>query len=294
MSIRTIGIVGQGDMGSAVSAACARSGYRVATDLSGRSAHTLSLARDAGSEDLGSLDALVTESDLLLSILPPAAADGFAVRVVDAMRRVDRRPLFADGNAVSPATAAAIAARLEAVGAACLDVGIVGPPPRADRPLPTRFYVSGARRAELLSLDVPELRLVDMGEPVGRASAIKVAYASLNKGTDALHTAVLLMAEAAGVRSELMTELQWSQNDVAARMRRRVPYLAATAARYVGEMREIAATYREAGVTSAFHEGAEWIYATLAETPLAAETRATLPSERSLDEAIEVFSAVRR
>jgi hypothetical protein len=88
-----------------------------------------------------------------------------------------------------------------------------------------------------------------------------------------------------------MTELMWSQADTAERMRRRVPYLAATAARYVGEMREIAATYRDAGVTPGFHEGAEWVYTRLAATPLAAETRATLPALRTLDEALEVFCA---
>jgi hypothetical protein len=57
-------------------------------------------------------------------------------------------------------------------------------------------------------------------------------------------------------------------------------------------MREIAATYRDAGVTPKFHEGAEWVYARLAATPLAAETRATLPAQRTLDEALELYCAV--
>ena len=289
--MRSIGIVGQGDMGSAVAAALARQGYRVVTSLAGRSAHTRALAARAGSEDLGSLEAVVAEADMLLSILPPAAADAFAAEVVSAMSAAGRRPLYADCNAVSPATVISIAARFAGIEAPFVDVGIVGPAPRADRTLPTRFYVSGAPRAELLEVAAPELSLIDLGEAVGRASAIKMAYASLNKGTDALHTAVLLMAESLGVRAELMAELERSQADVADRMRRRVPFLAATSKRYVGEMREIAATYREAGVTPGFHEGAEWVYATLAASALASETRATLPAERSLDEAIDAFAA---
>lgn len=294
MDNRTIAIVGQGDMGSAVAAACVRRGYRVVTDLSGRSRQTRALAEAAGSEDLGSLETLVDAADLVLGILPPAAADGFAARVVAAMVAAGRRPLYADCNAVSPATVATIGARFDAIDAEFLDVGIVGPAPRPERSLPTRFYVSGAARAALLGLDVPEVRPIDLGTTLGRASAIKMAYASLNKGTDALHTAVLLAADALGVRAELMTELQWSQADVVERMQRRVPYLAATAARYVGEMHEIAATYHDAGVTPGFHEGAKWVYATLARTPFATETRATLPADRTLDEAIEVFSAARR
>jgi 3-hydroxyisobutyrate dehydrogenase-like beta-hydroxyacid dehydrogenase len=292
MDNRTIAIVGQGDMGSAVSAACVRRGYRVVTDLSGRSPHTCALAEAAGSEDVGSLEALVGQADVVLSILPPARAADFAARVAAAMRATGRRPLYADCNAVSPATVAALGARFDAIGAAFVDVGIVGPAPRVECRLPTRFYIAGPARAALLALDVAELRLVDLGETIGRASAIKMAYASLNKGTDALHTAVLLAAESLGVRDELMTELEWSQAETAQRMRRRVPYLAATAARYVGEMREIAATYRDAGVTPKFHEGAEWVYARLAATPLAAETRATLPAQRTLDEALELYCAV--
>jgi hypothetical protein len=53
-------------------------------------------------------------------------------------------------------------------------------------------------------------------------------------------------------------------------------------------------SYRDARVTPLFHEGAEWLYATLARTPLAGETRATLPEHRSLDEALEIFCAVSR
>jgi hypothetical protein len=133
--------------------------------------------------------------------------------------------------------------------------------------------------------------MIDMGERVGAASALKMAYAALNKGTDALHTAVLLAAERLGVRTPLMQEFEFSQAEAVARMRARVPYLAATAERYVGEMAEIAATFESVGVTPQLHLGAEWVYARLAATSLAAETRATLPSSRTLDEALAVFSA---
>lgn len=289
--MQTIAVVGQGDMGSAVSAALARAGFRVVTDLSGRSAHTRQLAAAAGSEDLGSLKRLVGEADLVLSIVPPAEAAGFAAQVLNAIEPSSHRPLFADCNAVAPATLARMAAPFEQAGIGFVDIGIVGPAPRPGGALPTRFYVSGSERAALLDWQVPELRFVDMGAELGRASAIKMAYASLNKATDALLTAVLMTAERLGVRAELMAELDASQAEAAKRMRARIPFLAATAARYTGEMREIAATYSAAGVTPRFHEGAEWLFDVLAKTPLAQETRATLPAERSLDEALAAFCA---
>jgi len=291
MTAATIAIIGTGDMGSAVGAALARSGFRVVTDSSGRSPLSRKLAAEAGFEDLGSLEAVVGEADLLLSILPPARALTFADRVAGVLEATRANLVFADCNAIAPATAAAIAGLFAPLATPFADAGIVGPAPRRGTPAPTRFYVAGEARAVLLELEVPELEFIDMGEAVGRASAIKMCYAAMNKGFDALLTAVLMAAEQLGVREELMAEFRTSQAAHAERMVTRIPYLAATSERFTGEMREIAATFAAAGVSPDFHRGAEWVYATLAQTPLAAESRANLPAQRSLDEAIATFTA---
>ena len=285
-----VGVIGTGDMGSAVGGALVRAGYRVVTAGRGRSAHSRGLAAAAGIEDLGSLEAVVRAAELVLSIVPPAAAPPFAAEAASAMRAAGVRPVFADCNAVAPATAQAIARELESAGAAFVDIGIVGrgPSPGGER---TRFYVSGAARAAVLDLAVAELTLVDLGGELGTASAMKMAYSALNKGTDALLTAVLLAAERLGVRAPLMRELESSQPELLQRTRSRVPFLAATAQRFAPEMAEIAKTYESVGVTPHFHRGAEWLYALLATTSLAAETRATQPRERSLDAALAVFAA---
>jgi len=284
-----IGVVGTGDMGSAVGGALVRTGYRVVTALDGRGAESRRLAAAQRLEDLGSLHAVVREADLLLSIVPPAAAEQFARDAARAMSATGARPVFADCNAVAPATVRAIAREIVPTGAPFVDVGIVGRSPGSgDR---TRFYVSGAARAAVLELDVLELTLVDLGDEVGTASAIKMAYSALNKGTDALLATVLLAAERLGVRAPLMRELEGSQAESLKRMRARVPFLGATAKRFAPEMAEIAATYDSVGVTPQFHRGAEWLYALVATTPYAAETRATQPRERSLDETLAVLTA---
>jgi 3-hydroxyisobutyrate dehydrogenase-like beta-hydroxyacid dehydrogenase len=290
MTTRTVAVVGTGDMGSAVGAALGRAGYRVVTDLTGRSAHSRELAARAKLTDLRSLDAVVAEAEFFLSIVPPAAAAELARRVLATVRKAGKSPVFVDCNAVAPATVRAIAEPFHALSIPFVDVGIIGPAPRPDAE-PTRFYVSGEARGHVLGLHAPEIALIDMGPELGRAAAIKMVYAAMNKGTDALYTAVLLAAEQLGVRAELMEEFRASQAQAAERMAQRVPYLAATANRFTGEMREIATTFAAAGVTPEFHRGAEWLYATLARSPLAAETRATLPKHRSLDEALAVFCA---
>lgn len=290
MSRRTIAIVATGEMGSAVGAALVEGGYRVVTDLTGRSAQSRELAARAGIEDLGSLREVAAAAEIVLSILPPAVAVEFGRRAADACERAGTRPLFVDCNAVAPETVAEIEKPFAAIGVPFADVGIVGPAPREDRP-PTRFYVSGPGRDALLAVDVPRISMIDLGPDVGRASTLKMCYAALNKGLDALLTAVLLASERLGVRRELVDEIASSQPEAAARTARRVPFLAATAERYAPEMREIAATFAAAGITPDFHRGAEWIYAALARTPLAAETRLTVPASRSLDEALAAFLA---
>ena len=285
----TVAVIGTGDMGAAVGGALVRAGYRVVTAGHGRSAASRAFAADAGVEDLGTLADVVRAASLVLSIVPPAAATEFAAQAVDAMRKTGARPAFADCNAVAPATVRAIEATVASIGAPFIDVGIVGrgPRPGGER---TRFYASGTARRAVLDLVVPEIALVDLGTGIGTASALKMVYSSLNKGMDALLTTILLAAERLGVRPALMQELAGSQAAALARMQARVPFLPSTSVRYVPEMAEIAATFDSVGVTPDFHRGAEWLYALLASTPLAAETRATQPRERSLDAAMAVYA----
>jgi len=290
-AVRTLGVIGTGDMGSAVAGAYVRAGYRVVAALAERSAHSRALAGRVGVEDVGSLRAVAREAELILSIVPPANAYACAESAAVAMVEAGTQPAYVDCNAVAPATVRSIARIFAALGAPFIDAGIVGRGPVPNVEPPTRFFVAGQERARLLALEVTGIRMIDMGAEIGAASALKMAYAALNKGTDALYTAVLLAAERLGVLPALMQELELSQRDALCRMQARVPYLAATAERFAGEMAEIAATYEAAGVTPLFHRGAEWLYTTLAATPLAAETRATLPAERSLDEALAVFTA---
>jgi 3-hydroxyisobutyrate dehydrogenase-like beta-hydroxyacid dehydrogenase len=286
----TVAVIGTGDMGSAVGGALVRAGYRVVTAGEGRSEPSRKLAADAGIEDLESLDAVVRAATLVLSIVPPAEAAGFAATAARAMRAARVAPVFADCNAVAPATVRAIASAIAVTGAPFADVGIVGRGPGIGGER-TRFFVSGPARAAVLELAVAELELVDLGADVGTASAMKMAYSALNKGTDALLAAVLLAAERLGVRQPLMRELELSQAEALKRMRARVPFLGATAKRFAPEMAEIAATYDSVGVTPNFHRGAEWLYGLVATTPFAAETRATQPKQRSLDDTLVALTA---
>ncbi len=156
------------------------------------------------------------------------------------------------------------------------------------------FYASGPDTTPVRALDGKGIVVRGIGAEVGRASGIKMCYAALTKGTNTLHTAVLVAAEVLGLTAELDRELRDSQPSAHARMRATQPGLPADAARWIGEMQEIAATFAEAGVTPKFHQGAAEIFRLLAATRFAAETRETQDPTRRLEDVIPVYAAALR
>ena len=105
MTSHRIAILMPGDMGDGIDRALRAHGHEVITCLDGRSARTRGLAAAAGLRDAGSLEAVVAEADLVLSILPPEAALAQAEAVAAAMAAPGARPTYVDCNAVSPTTA---------------------------------------------------------------------------------------------------------------------------------------------------------------------------------------------
>jgi 3-hydroxyisobutyrate dehydrogenase-like beta-hydroxyacid dehydrogenase len=288
MSFRKIAIVSPGDMGHAVGGALRAKGFEVATCLEGRSALSRARAERAGFRAAPSLEALIADCDLFLSILPPALAGDLAEQAAAAMRRLDRHPLYADMNAIAPETVKRIARTIEAAGADFVDGGIVGNPP--GKGAPTRIFVSGKRAEALTALSGDSMDIRVCGVEPGRASAVKMCYAALTKGSNALYAAVLTAAEALGVSEEVRGEYRASQAELFKRMQNAVPWLPADAWRYAGEMEEIAATFEAVGVTPLFHRGAAELYRFLDTTPFASETRETLDRSRTLEQSVEAFA----
>ena len=289
--VGTVAIPSPGDMGSGVGRELIARGFRVRTCLAGRSERSRRLAAAAGLERADSLDALVASADVVLSILPPAAAEGFSDEAADALRRTGARPAFADCNAIAPATARRVAARIAGAGtgAAFIDAGIIGAAPGRSG-LPTRFYCSGPDTSALEALDGPNLRVRRLGDEVGQASAMKMVYAAVTKGTFTLHAAALTAARVHGLSEPFHAELAESLPAELAAMRRMTPRLPLDAARWVGEMHEIAETFAAAGLPDDFHRGAAQVFELLARTPIAAETRETVDPSRTLDDALEIYA----
>lgn len=264
---------------------------RILTSLDGRSARTKALAKAAEFEDAGTLDAMVCEADLVLSIMPPSAALGAAEAIAGAMRSTGQTPHFADCNAVSPATVQTIGYTIEGAGAPFIDAGIVGPSPGKGNQ-PTRFYASGAHAETLMALDGEGIAVRPLDGEIGTASALKMCYAAVTKGSWTLYTAALTTAEVLGLTKAYLAELESSRPHVAAEMRNWVPRLPVDAGRWIGEMEEIAATLGGAGLPQGFHEGAADLFRLLEKTPIADETRETIDPDRTLEDVLAIYADV--
>ncbi|MFW5679381.1 MAG: DUF1932 domain-containing protein [Pseudomonadota bacterium] len=277
----TVGILSIGEMGQGIGALLARHGLEVVTSLEGRSGRTRGLAEAAGIRDVGSDAALVEAADLLLSVIVPSEARALAERLAPALASVATPPVVVDCNAVAPATSAAVGAIVEAAGAPFVDGGIIGPPPVPDSSR-TRLYVSGGAVETVAALSDFGLDVRVVSERVGDASALKMCYAALNKGTAALMTQLLVAAARLGVAEALREELATSQAEPLQRMRRLVPDAVPKAFRWTGEMDEIAATFDAVGVTGQSFAGAARTFAAVAATPLGG-LRVEAFRERNLD-----------
>jgi 3-hydroxyisobutyrate dehydrogenase-like beta-hydroxyacid dehydrogenase len=221
----------------------------------GRSAVTGARAERAGLVDVGRLEAVVAGADIILSVCPPAAA----LDVADQVHDLGFDGIYVDANAISPATARAVASRF----ARPVDGGIVGPPPTATGT--TRLYLSGADAPQVARLVAgSRLEAVVLDGPAGSASALKMAYAGWTKGSSALLLAVRALAEAEGVSDALADEWDRSQPGLVDRVERTAGGTGPKAWRFVGEMEEISDTLAARGLPDQFHRGAAEVYRRLA------------------------------
>ena len=275
-------------MGSAIGGVLADGGARVVVTVAGRSERTARLARESRLELLPDLDAVVREAQIVFSVAPPDQAVAIASDLAAAARRTSARPLVADLNAVSPATARRIEETLAAAGLELVDGSISGPPPR--RRDTTRIYLSGPGLAQVVELRFPGVTLIPVGGEVGSASAVKMCTASVYKGTVAVLTQALLTAHANGVLDHVLADLAEGLPELAEDAPTTITRGATKASRYVGEMYQIAATQAAAGLTPALFEAVAAVYERLVDSEAAGRSPEDV-GEESLDEVLRLLTS---
>lgn len=240
----TIGLLHPGSMGSAFGAQLRARGHIVLWCPHGRSDTTRRRAEQAGLEP-EALPELISRSDVLLSLCPPAAAEETAAQVAE-LGTAGVGTIYVEANAVSPSRVRRIADDLAPMQV--IDAAAVGSPPVGGK-YPT-LYLSGPskqadRVAELFAST--DVRPHVLGDSIGKASALKLAYSSYQKVSRLLAAVAYGAAETYGVGDELL--------EIAAKRTRSylvetdyIPKTAARAWRWGPELEDAAALLADAGL----------------------------------------------
>lgn len=285
----TVGILGCGEMGAGIGRALTAAGHTVLTVLEGRSPETTARAAEAGMTAADDLADLVARSAIVFSILPPSAAEA-AGRELASVAGDARGLVFVEANAISPDLARTIAASFAGT-VTVLDAGIIGMPPSGEaRP---RLYYSGPRCAVLEQLGSAAFDARYLGPEIGAASGMKMAYAAVTKGTNALLTAGFLLAEEMGLGDAYAAELSSSQPDMFKRADKNIARLPADAGRWVREMEEIRDTFAAHGLPGGFHDAAAEVMALLDASRFGNETRRTIDRTRTMRETVQAITSDR-
>ena len=147
---------------------------------------------------------------------------------------------------------------MTAAGARFADAGIIGPPPT--RP-GNRIFTSGPGAPEFAALADFGLDIRVLDGQVGQASGLKMCYAAMTKGVQALGAELLVAARLIGVEDTLLAEQ--SEGEVATVRRfveRGLQTMPPKAYRWIGEMEEIARCFEDLGLPGRLMLGAADVY----------------------------------
>src|ERR1700728_5485014 len=243
-----VAIVAAGAMGAGIGQRLSSHGVRVLTSLTGRGERTAARARAAGM--IAASDEEIAAADFILSVLPPGEALARAQRFARPLAASNAKPVYVDCNAINPATVERVAGAIVPTGCPFVDAGIIGPPPAVVAPTPAgkgdaevsgpRIYASGAEAARLARLRQYGLDVRVLEGSPSAASALKMSYAGITKGTQAIGAAMMLAATRAGFAMALFEELQGSQKQLFPWLKRQLEQMPPKAYRWVAEMQEIA------------------------------------------------------
>ncbi len=232
----TVGLLHPGRMGAAIAAQIMTSST-VLWCPDGRSMATVRRAEDAGLRP-ASLGELLANSDIVLSICPPAVAEEIASTVAG----IGYRGIYVEANAISPARMHRITTRFAGAGTNVVDGCIFGPPPGGLPP--ARLYLAGAVIASRRVADLFTGSLVEpiiLGERPGQASALKMTFASFQRTSRVAAALAHALADDHGVTQALLAEAERMPRDILAN-RDFLPSVAARAWRWAPEMHEVADT----------------------------------------------------
>ncbi|KAF8251092.1 6-phosphogluconate dehydrogenase C-terminal domain-like protein [Wilcoxina mikolae CBS 423.85] len=262
----TVAIISLGEMGVGIAQLLQAHSIPVITNLSGRSPATHTRATAAGITSVDTDTDLVSNADIILSIVPPAEALPTAQRIASSIPPSPSSSrttpqYYVDLNATSPLTIKTISTLFPPT-VRFLDAAIFGYPPSRlpdgsgwKRP---RIAVSGQYSLDPVLSSILQIRSV--GKEIGQASGLKMCFSSLTKGFTALAVQSFTTASRLGMLGELQEEVERFSPEMAGYLDRSVGNVPGKAYRWVQEMENVRETHEEGGWGGGLWRGVEGVY----------------------------------
>lgn len=249
MAFQKIGIMSIGEMGFHWAKLLKSHGVEVLTYDKDRGEVSRKRAENAGVTSVRSMNALVQEAELIISIVVPSAAKKVAGKVAKAALKTGRKDLlYCDANAISPMTADAIAKVLTPAGVNFVDGCIIGSAAKMGKG--TIVYLSGPQAPQLQGLEAFNIPLKMLGSSTNQASAFKVVYAGLTKGLQGLFCELLMGARRFGLLNEVRAQYEESFPGLLDKISSSIVGLQIHAGRRAEEMDELKRTFNTHGLNS--------------------------------------------
>jgi 3-hydroxyisobutyrate dehydrogenase-like beta-hydroxyacid dehydrogenase len=287
MAFQRVGILSIGEMGYHWAKILTGRGVKVLTYAKDRSETTRQRAEKLGVECVASLNSLVQDADLIVSIVVPFAAKRVANKVAKATAKSGRKDLlYLDANAISPMTAAEIGKILQPSGVNFVDGCIIGSASKMDKG--AVVYVSGPQAATIQELEAYGFSVKVLGATVAQASAFKVVYAGLTKGLQGLFVELLMGARAFGLLDEILKRYEESFPGLLDKVTSSIVGLRIHAARRAEEMEELKQTFNHHGMKSFMAPAAQKVLESIAALEVSKPSESGM-REGELLETLELF-----
>jgi 3-hydroxyisobutyrate dehydrogenase-like beta-hydroxyacid dehydrogenase len=241
-----IGLLYAGEMGAALGGALCARGVRVVTTVAGRGPQTVRRAVDVGFEVLESVREVVLAGDVILSVVPPSAAEAVAAEYVRWAALGPPGAIYVDVNSVAPDVVERVGRVVRAAGCEFVDAAVNGLAKNFS--VGGTLFLSGGRGADVAELFEGVTRVRVLGGEVGRASAMKMVLSGVSKGVCALYVELALLARGLGVDGAFADECGRIYPGIAALVERMLPTYARHAERRATEMAAVEQTARSAGL----------------------------------------------
>jgi 3-hydroxyisobutyrate dehydrogenase-like beta-hydroxyacid dehydrogenase len=281
MAFKSVGILSIGEMGYHWARVLGAHGVKVLSVADGRSPATRERAIRAGVQLVPTMDELVCNVELLVSIVVPSAATPVAEQTAHALIRTGRSGfLYVDANAISPMTADALNRALSQGQAHYVDGCIIGGASKLDHG--TVVYLSGPQADRVSALGESGLQVKVLGSNPTQASAFKIIHAGLSKGLAALFTELLVGANALGLLPETLADYESNYPGLLQKIGNSIASLPIHAKRRSEEMAELHDTFSFYGINPVLVPSVETLLAKIAdldcgEPSLPGTRRETLP-----------------